>query len=148
VEARPLAEIADRTGLPEFELSALRIRLESEPAILVAYLFGSRASGRQHPLSDLDVAIVTGEGADEHALRARLASDLERVLDRTVDVVALRGSGPDLAWPVHRDGLLILNRNEAARVEARWLAWREYADTEHFRRLRDDALRAWYRGDR
>lgn len=139
-------EMAKRTGLGGSELAALRNRLESEPDILVAYLFGSRATGRQHAQSDLDVAIVTGEGADDHALRVRLASDLEGALGRPVDVVALRGSGPDLAWSVHRDGLLLLDRDESARVDAHWLAWREYADTEHLRRLRDQALRAWYQG--
>lgn len=148
MEPLPLAELARRTGLPEAELSILRERLEAEPAVVVAYLFGSRATGLHRLHSDLDIALITREESDDHSPRTRLASDLEHHLRRPVDVVPVRGAGPDLAWPVHRDGVLILNRDESARVETHWSAWREYADTEYLRRLRDEALQAWRQGRR
>jgi predicted nucleotidyltransferase len=42
--------------------------------VRVAYLFGSRAGGRPHPGSDLDVAVAFAPSlGDEARLRARLA---------------------------------------------------------------------------
>jgi predicted nucleotidyltransferase len=38
--------------------SALKERLEQEPDVVVAYLFGSVARGTAGPLSDVDVAVL------------------------------------------------------------------------------------------
>lgn len=51
----------------EADLERLKVILAAYPDIQAVYLFGSAATGRQRPESDLDLAIV----ARTSALRAR-----------------------------------------------------------------------------
>lgn len=86
--------------------------------IACAYLFGSHARGTAHAGSDADVAILysvqptaglAGMGVD-------LADDLRAALHAPVDVVILNQASPDLVHRVLRDGILVCERDKAARV--------------------------------
>ena len=76
--------------------------------ILEAYLFGSRATGRAHADSDVDVAVYLAEERPAEAglgYAASLAADLMRVLGTSaVDVVVLNSAGPLLYRQVLRHG--------------------------------------------
>lgn len=126
---------------PEVETRA-RAALERHPEVVVAYLFGSSARGRAGPLSDLDVAVLLGEGADAASAQLDLIGDLAAATgtDR-VDVVVLNEAPSELAFRVLRDGRLLLCRDDAARVRHRVRTILEYLDLEPLRRIVAEGLR-------
>ncbi len=65
-----------------------------------AYLFGSSATGRLRPESDVDIAV---SGCPPDGLY-RLAADLERLLQRSLDLVDLDRAPAGFAEAVRRDG--------------------------------------------
>jgi predicted nucleotidyltransferase len=110
-------------------LEELRAVLLGEPAVAYAVLFGSAATGRTHPGSDVDVAIELAAG--ERASVARLgaiAASLEAAAGRPVHLVLLDEAPPGLAYRVFRDGTPILVRDRGAHVNRRARAILEYLD--------------------
>lgn len=120
----------------------LRTFFQSRPDGMVAvYLFGSVARGRARADSDVDVAVLyqvdpprTLEG-----LPLDLEDDLARLLGRPADVVALNRAPVDLIHRVLRDGILILERDRAARIAFEVRSRNEYFDLlpvlQRYRRL-------------
>jgi uncharacterized protein len=76
-----------------------------------AYLFGSRAGGRSHRESDLDVGVLLSRDVDpatRFAERVRLAGRLPGLVGiRDVDVVILNDAPPHLARHVVLDGIRV-----------------------------------------
>jgi len=73
----------------------------TDEPLVCAHLFGSQACGASRGCSDVDVAVLLNEDNGIH-LRgplARLRGEVERALDRPVDVIDLHRAPPDL---VHR----------------------------------------------
>lgn len=90
-------------------------RLEREPDVLVAYLFGSQARAAAGPLSDVDVAVLL-----DQPRAGRVGELVDAVADVTgserADVVVLNHAPVSLAYRVLRDGVLLVERDRAARV--------------------------------
>jgi hypothetical protein len=88
--------------------------------VQAAYLFGSAATGRTRPDSDVDVAVLlTRAPAPDRALsyRLKLMSDLGAALGRSdVDVVILNDAPPLLAHRVLSKGRLVFERSATLRV--------------------------------
>lgn len=105
--------------------------------VAAAYLFGSHASGRVGPLSDIDVAVLFADSveADERFdLRLALIADATRALrTRDVDLVVLNDVPALLRHRVLRDGELLLERDRAARVRYETRTILEYLDTKPLR---------------
>ncbi len=103
-------------------------------------LFGSRARGRTHRESDIDIAVISRGAVD----RARLSMDFAEIFKQgNTEVINLANASPTLMYSVSRDGKLLYEKEPGA-----YLAWRVYAakiwmDTEWFRRLRDRKLVQW-----
>jgi predicted nucleotidyltransferase len=86
-------------------------------AVLLVYLFGSRAVGRAGPGSDYDLGILLNRREDSPARRARLHHELVVILGTpAVDVVILNQAPPELAFAVIQ-GQLLYERDLATRVE-------------------------------
>jgi len=102
---------------------ALRTALEAHPAVVVAWLFGSRARGDARPDSDWDLA-VKFVGSPEPWERLRLATELAEVVGAPVDVIDIDRVAIELASHALIQGRLLVSRDEVARVdtEARILA--------------------------
>jgi len=100
--------------------------------VAAAWLFGSQARGDAQARSDVDVAVLfadRGGGAYERLTTGLdLTADLERALDRDVDVVVMDDAAPDLVHRVLRDGVLVHERDAAARVEFEVRSRNEYFD--------------------
>jgi len=116
---------------------ALRAALEAEPAIIAAWLFGSRARGTARADSDVDVAVLFGPVAR----RAEAAWDLEArlsiALRLPVQVVVADGAPADLVRRVLRDGRLLVDRDRAARIRFEVRKRIEYFDmTPIWRQIR------------
>ncbi len=98
-----------RQGLKEFGAG--------DAAVLLVYLFGSRASGRAGPGSDYDLGVLLDRREDSPAERARLSHKLVVILGTSaLDVVFLNQAPPELAFAVIQ-GQLIYERDLATRVE-------------------------------
>jgi uncharacterized protein len=117
-------------------MERLEAALEADPRIAYALVFGSAATGRTSPHSDVDVAVGLAEGVrlqprDVGALAARL----EEAAGRTIDLVLLDEAPPGLAYRIFRDGRPIVVRSEPA-LKARFVrAVLEYLDYKPFEDL-------------
>lgn len=91
----------------------------ADEGIVAAYLFGSVARGEDTPRSDVDVAVLHRRAPPPtlDALPLRLEGELERALGRRTDVISLHLASVDLCARVLRDGVLVLDREPAARIE-------------------------------
>ena len=92
-------------------LSSLREALRTEPTVSTAVLFGSRARGDDHPVSDIDLLVRLRGDADQHELTARLS---ERSGHR-VQTVLLddEREKPLLLAEIIREGRVLVDRDEA-----------------------------------
>ena len=115
---------------------------ESTVADVVAvWLFGSFARGDARAHSDIDVAVLyrrTPEATFD-ALPLRLEGEIERVLGRTTQVVALNRAPADLRARVLRDGVLLIDRDPSLRVRFEVQTRNEWFDLQpilrEYRRL-------------
>jgi predicted nucleotidyltransferase len=129
-------------GMP-LNIEALVNCLAAQPDVLAAYLFGSYATGKARPESDVDVAVLLS-GTDEmerFERRLRLMGEVEEALGRRpADVVVLNDAPPLLAHQVLRHGRLIFERDRAARVEFEVRAGQVYTDLAPMRQFFREAL--------
>ncbi len=96
--------------------------------IELAYLFGSRASGTQGPISDYDIAILYSQPQPlelrfelEHELKILLATD-------RVDLIILNCAPIELRYAVIANGIAVYEASTAARVEYEALTLSIYGD--------------------
>jgi predicted nucleotidyltransferase len=79
--------------------------------VRLAYLFGSQATQRTHPSSDIDVAVLLDESLtpdERFAERLRLLGDVSRIFGTDhVDLVMLNEASPLLAYETLRHGVLL-----------------------------------------
>lgn len=112
--------------------------------VAFAYLFGSHATGRARPDSDIDVAVVLSDsGADPLEASLRLPSKLERASGLTrIEVVVLDGAPLPVKGRAVTEGRLIFSADEPARVRFEGATQREFFDFEiHAAAMRRDYLR-------
>ena len=121
----------------------------------LAYLSGSRATGRDRPESDIDVAFLVDERCvrSPSAVNRTIRHFVEGVSGGEIrsdllDVTLLNGAPVLLCHRVLWDGLLLHARDETERVRFAVRTMREYQDFapwlgEHARRRIAERLRAW-----
>lgn len=120
----------------------LRERLEPEPDILFAYLFGSCARGSDGPLSDVDIAVMIADANDLHASHLALIAAVAGILGpQEVSVVILNNAPPALGFRVLKEGVLLLSRDEPNRIDHWVRTVDRYLDMEPFRRTLDEGLK-------
>lgn len=111
-----------------------------EPGLQLVILFGSVATQRTRPGSDVDVAVLADGPADVDALYRILAPRLRT--DR-LDLVDLRRAGPLLAFEVARHGRPLFERDPGGFRTFQALASRRYCDTAKLRRAQERAIRVF-----
>ncbi|HEX9728954.1 MAG TPA: nucleotidyltransferase domain-containing protein [Gemmatimonadales bacterium] len=101
--------------------------------------FGSRVSGRPHPASDLDLAVLLDVPGRDDPLG--LLADLQAVFPAcAVDVLWLHRADPLIGWHALRaPRLLYGNAADLARRQA--YAWRRLVEYEPFFALEAEAVR-------
>lgn len=110
----------------------LRAALSGRPDVAAAYLFGSLARDTPRDDSDVDVGVLfaTHPRSTLDAGPLDLEADLERRLDRRVQVVVLNTAPADLRIRVLRAERLIVDRNPSARIRFEVGTRNEYFDLE------------------
>jgi predicted nucleotidyltransferase len=107
--------------------------------IVCAYLYGSHARGEPKADSDVDVGVLMPASAP-HGLTGPLTTlrgDLERWVQRPVDLVDLRHAPVDLIHRILRDGRLLADREPSERIDFEVKARNEYFDLlPHLQRYR------------
>lgn len=110
--------------------------------VVVAYVFGSRATGRERAGSDLDLAILTDR---DLSLRdqVRLGDDVALTAGISdVDVVLLDDASLELRGHVVQSGRCVFSRDETRRVAFEVRTLKEYLEfAPELRRLTDSYLR-------
>jgi predicted nucleotidyltransferase len=109
--------------------------------VRVAYVFGSRVSGRTHPASDLDVAVQFAPGVDRRTARLRALgalADALGALGERVDLVDVEQADSAVAFRAIREGRCVLARDRRDRVSLEARIARRYDD--------DAPKRALFRG--
>ena len=110
----------------------LRRALEPRAEVLEAYLHGSRATGRAHAGSDIDVAVYLDErrvGASPYGDAAEITAHLMRELGtNAIDVSVLNHAPPVLYHRVLRDGRRVLSRDLRATTTREGYALSRYCD--------------------
>ncbi len=114
--------------------------------IVALYLFGSQATAKKGPLSDVDVALLLDEGRVQPRKRFDLQLELlgeamHRCRRSDVDLVLLNEATPLLAYEVIRSGRLLYERDHDARVSFEAKALQHYLDLEPFYRVGRQYLR-------
>jgi len=124
------------------ELSREQWRQWCEPrGIDLVVLFGSRATGKVHARSDVDIALY----ARTARLRPRwvdLYGEMEDLLGEEIDVSIIDGeTDPVLRLEVFRKGKCLYEAEPGLFFEQQLAAMKIYEDTEPLRRLRDQVLK-------
>ena len=107
--------------------------------VVLAYLFGSQATGQAGPLSDVDIAVLLSSQTPEAQwgdIQLALTNDLISRLGRDrVDVVILNRAPPLLADRVVRYGQVVFESDPLQRVRFETETLRRYLDTKPLREL-------------
>lgn len=101
----------------------------------LVYLHGSVVTGRTHPWSDTDIALVLNHNA-MHTLSATQRLDLELQLEQALedmgvprpDVRIINDAPLVIRGQVAQSGLLVYARDEITRMCFETATWDEYAD--------------------
>jgi uncharacterized protein len=99
----------------------LRAALLAGPPVRLAMLFGSAASGRTRPDSDVDVAILMCESGTGDAPELRLSRALTLAARAEVDLIRIETASTLLKWQIATGGVLLVQKSpeEFARFRAR-----------------------------
>lgn len=106
-------------------------------------LFGSLATGRSGPDSDLDLGLLPRGAFDEIQVTAEVVRMTHR---NDVDVIDLARADPLTAMEVARGGLVLFCEDPSVFTEFRSLAFRRYVDSEKLRRAQRRALDLFEQG--
>lgn len=92
-------------------IQKLKHYFEKEPKVVLAFLFGSQAKGRERGISDWDIAVYFQpkefgeiEVEEEYPNENRIWSDLTRILQSEVDFLVLNRAKPSLVFSVLNAG--------------------------------------------
>ena len=126
----------------------ISVSMASRPEVLAAYIFGSTASGRARPDSDIDVAILLDSAFVERLplkYRTDLIAEAGGALETfDVDVVLLNLAPAALVYNVITKGKLVYERSRSARVAFQIRSLNLFLDLEPLHRVRLHYLKQRY----
>lgn len=133
---------------PDTTLALLTARGDALPDAAAVWLFGSRARADHRAGSDWDVAVLPLPSSED-PLRRRLrltieAADAAGLADEELDLVTLDEAPVLLAFRVVREGVLLAERDPAARAAFVERTFHRAQDALHLRRIAMEARAARY----
>lgn len=88
-------------------ISKLKSYFEKEPKVVMAFLFGSVAKGRQINESDVDLAVWLKDG---YSLKDtnKIWRDAEILIGKNIDLIALNQARPTIGWAALRGEPIVI----------------------------------------
>ncbi len=126
-------------------LDSVRGVFSRYPQVQVAFLFGSRASGKSRPGSDWDIGVYLEPQKPDPTLD--ILTDLVKVGLERVDLVMLNQAPPVLAFEVVRANRVIFRREGFCVGCYVSRLVREYWDLEPLLRVQREAMKRRWLGD-
>jgi predicted nucleotidyltransferase len=105
--------------------------------IVAVYIFGSVATAKNRPGSDIDVAIML-QGRVKGVERVKLETSLSNLLGKDVDLIIFGEATPLLQHQILKYGYLIYERDSKERMRQEIAARREYLDTAFLYKVIED----------
>ncbi|MCG2813747.1 MAG: nucleotidyltransferase domain-containing protein, partial [Thermodesulfovibrionales bacterium] len=130
--------------MKKLDVERLKDYLYSRNDVIAAYIFGSYASKRPGPLSDIDIAVLLKSSINSKNcgfIKLNIITDLIEVLSSDkVDIVILNVASPLLSHEIIKKGILLFSKDEEKCREYTAKATMRYLDTIHLRRVQDRIL--------
>jgi uncharacterized protein len=122
--------------------------MSAREEVLAVYIFGSVATGRLRPNSDIDIAVLVDTAlvsGDLFKCRLLLMADLRQILARPdVEVLILNEAPPVLAQNVIAKGRLLFERSRSARIAFQIRTLNTFLDAQPMRDQHLQALKKRY----
>lgn len=117
--------------------------------VLFGYLFGSFAQGTNRQSSDLDIGIYLENVATEDLLAYRLPEieNLQKMFERTADLVIINQAPPLLKHEIFRHGILFKSHDDAFLVQYRVASFYQYLDQSQIIKRYFEINKAKIQGD-
>lgn len=126
---------------PEF-LLPVQTWCQNQP-ISLCVLFGSQATGKTHPHSDVDLAVWTTESSTS-AQKLQWVVNLERLLNKDISLVIVSPDlDPVLDWEIVKNGRLLYQQEPELWMQERSRLWHAYNDSLPFRRAAFQREKQW-----
>ena len=101
-------------------------------------LFGSRVSGKTHPMSDFDFGFIS-EKELTYSEKGNLIVDLSRLIKKEADVVDLKNIGPLFKYEIVKNNRVLFDaKNEYEYFFVNVM--QEYFEAERLFKMRDDII--------
>ncbi len=130
--------------MKKLDIDSVKNYLHSRSEILAAFVFGSYASDRATPESDIDIAVLLDESvsiSDYSLLKQDFITSLIGLMSfDKVDVAVLNTAPPVLCHEVIKNGVMLFSKDEKTRIEFTAKATKRYLDTIHLRNVQDRIL--------
>jgi predicted nucleotidyltransferase len=126
--------------LSENELASIRRWCEQRP-LRICVLFGSQATGKTHPNSDVDLA-VWPDSAITPEQKLQWVTDLSLLLNNDVSLVIVSPDlDPTLGFEIVKNGRLLYQQEKELWLKERSRLWHAYNDSLPFRRAARQQLK-------
>jgi len=116
-------------------LKSVKEVLGKRPAVVFAYLFGSRVKGYANKTSDWDIGVYFSEPEDKIGIwpAFELEAELSIAVGGTFQVVVLnKPTSPLLGFEILKESVLLLDRDEDLRMDFENRTLRHYHDWQYF----------------
>jgi len=121
------------------QISKVAAFAKDHPVISAIYLFGSHASGHERSRSDVDLGVLFNRDLDGFT-RINFETEISNLLNKDVDLVDMRKSGPFLRHQIYKYGKSVYQDGTDLPFRFRADSIRDYLDTNYLRRQRKAAL--------
>ena len=125
----------------KIQTDRIRALLESQKTVKFAYFFGSQATGKAGPLSDLDIGVYLDGRVNPLTYRLKLLENLVRITNNeNIELVVLNTAPPLLNYEVIRHNHIIKD-NVPRRVIFETEVLRDYLDTVYLRQIHREGIK-------
>ncbi len=116
-------------------LSKVIETIKAHPDVVAIYLFGSYAKGDQHPMSDVDIAVILDKPTPE------TEADIGSLASPEIDIVLFHRLPLHIKFEVFKHGRELFVRDEEKLAEIKFWVMQEYLDTSPmYRRISSEVL--------
>lgn len=98
-------------------------QLKKMPEVEAVYLFGSYATGKEKPISDIDICVIT-----EKSIQNSKKLEIMSYAGRTVEISLFHDLPISLKAKIFKEGLPLFQRNKPFLADVKLATMKEYLD--------------------